>query len=571
MKQWKILYQDQKSKIKNQKFSSQEILKILLKNRGLKTKKEIDEFLNPQLEDVTLKSCNIDAAQVKKTVARIEKAIRNNESIVIFGDYDVDGICATAILWETLYRYTKTVYPYIPGRFEEGYGLSIKGIENIKNQISKIKDVSLLITVDNGIVAYEAARFAKDEDIDVIITDHHTVGEKLPDAYSIVHTAKLCGTGVAYLLSKEIKNNISQKQNSYRVQENEDTYLELVALATVADLVPLVGPNRTLLKFGLEKLLQTKRPGLRMLFQIAGVEKKQIGVYEIGHIIAPRLNAAGRLFSAMDALRLICTKSPARATELAQNLDATNRERQHVTTDMTSHAKLKLLTQETSRITFVHHTEYNEGVIGLVASRLVEEFYKPAFVVAVGEKISKGSARSINGVNIIEMIRSVDRHIIQAGGHPMAAGFTVETAKLALFRQALEEKANELVMDEYLNRVLVIDLELPFKNICYDLYDNLQCLAPFGMKNPEPVFLSREVIIEEVKPLGRDGKHLRLKLSQKCLDGSIISHPCIAFGIGERFQELTAGTVVDIAYAIDENTWNGKTTLQVKIKDIKRI
>src|SRR3989344_1782074 len=259
----------------------------------------------------------------------------NEAEIVIFGDYDVDGICGTAILWETLNSLHAKVMPYIPHRIEEGYGLSETGIKNLK---LKIKNCRLIITVDNGIVANKAVEFAKKEGIDVIITDHHVASNKLPKAFSIVHTTKVCGTGVAYLLAQEISNLKSQINSKFQ----KGSHLELVALATVADLVPLTGANRTFLKFGLEALTKTKRPGLLEIFEEARIDKNVIGVYEIGHIIAPRLNAMGRLESAMDSLRLLCTINKERARKLAETLGTTNRQRQELTIETVEHARIKV-------------------------------------------------------------------------------------------------------------------------------------------------------------------------------------------------------------------------------------
>ncbi|EKD65083.1 MAG: hypothetical protein ACD_50C00197G0010, partial [uncultured bacterium] len=347
MKKWKTLNT-------SQKLETEDVIKILLENRGLKTKKEIDEFLNPKLEQVNIKSIGIDKTELRKAIERIVKAIKNKEKIVVFGDYDADGICGTAILWETLHSMGADVMPYIPHRIEEGYGLSETGIKNLK---LKIKNCGLIITIDNGIVANKAVDFANKAGIDVIVTDHHVPSKKLPDALAIVHTTKLCGAGVAYLLSQEIKNG------------EEDNHLELVALATVADLVPLVGANRTLVKFGIEKLRQTKRIGLLELYKESGLRQSEIGVYEIGHIIAPRLNAMGRLEDGIESLRLLCTNNQEKARMLAYKLGSTNRQRQELTIQAVEHARLEVISKksEIKSLMFISHESYQQGVIGLVA------------------------------------------------------------------------------------------------------------------------------------------------------------------------------------------------------------
>ncbi len=546
MKKWEVQskLKTQNSKLKTttqiSKLQIEELINILLENRGIKMKKEVEDFLHPKLEDVTIKSVGIDGKQLKKALQRIHRAIEKQEEIVVFGDYDVDGICGVAILWETLFSLGAKVMPYIPHRIDEGYGLSIKGIENI------LPKPSLIITVDNGIVAGEAVDFATKLGIDVIITDHHVVSKKLPKAHAIVHTTKLCGTGVAYLLSRVIDD------------KRESDHLALVALATVADLVPLTGANRTLLMHGLPILHKTKRPGILAMCEEAGVEQNKIGTYEIGHVIAPRLNAAGRIEHAMDSLRLLCTKDTKRARVLAQNLGATNKERQGITLESAQHAVASI--KSIKKLLFIADESYQQGVIGLIAGRLVEEFYRPSIVVSIGETHSKASARSISGFNMIEFIRTASHLLVDAGGHPMAAGFTVETTKLMLLQKHLEEKAEEMIDESMLQRSLRIDCEIPMEIIDQSLYKELQALAPFGMKNPEPTFVSRGVVIEDMRLIGKDKKHVKFKF--KVIGG-------IGFGLAEKTAELHVGDKVDIVYTIDENEWNGNKTLQFKVRDIR--
>ena len=561
------------NRIKNQKskIKSEELIKILLANRGIKSKTEIDNFLNPKLSDVTCESVKIDGKQLKKTLQRIKKAIKNNEKIIIYGDYDVDGICGTAILWETLNSLKSDVMPYIPSRFDEGYGLSVVGISNIKNKISNIK---LIITVDNGIVANEAIDFTNKHGIDVIVTDHHVPpaggSKKLPDAFSIIHTTLLSGAGVAYLLAKEISNFKFQISNYSKILNTKykipDTHLELVALATVADLVPLLGANRTLLKFGLESLRKTRRPGLLELFRKAQVEPQKIGTYEVGHIIAPRLNAMGRLSSAMDSLRLVCTTSKKRADDLSDILTKTNLERQQLTVDIVNHAKNKVKEKELKNLIFIASESYQQGIIGLVAGRLVEEYYLPSIVISKGEKFSKASARSVKGFNIVEFLREASDLLVDVGGHPMAAGFTVETKNLELLEKKLFASALKLIKKKHLERVLRIDLELPKDLINLDTYYQIQKLTPFGMANPEPTFLTKNLIIESIRQVGNDGKHLKIELRIK---NSELRIGGIYFGAGDN-NKFSIGDKVDVVYTLDENIWNGNKRLQLKIRDLRK-
>lgn len=550
-KKWEVI-----GKLKNEsaKVKSDEIIEILLQNRGLKSVKEIDTFLHPKLTDITIENVHIDKKQLQKALARVQQAIAQKHKIIIYGDYDVDGITGTAILWESLHAIGADVSPYIPHRIDEGYGLSLKGIENI---LTQFPDTKLIITVDNGIVANDAVDFANSKDLEVIITDHHTIGEELPHAYAIVHTTQVCGAAVGFLFARELVQDKMPKD-----------LLSLVALATVADLVPLTGANRTLLTFGLEFLKKTRRPGLLALFEEAKIEAGKIDVYTIGHVIAPRLNAMGRLESAMDSLRLLCTTNRSRAKELADMLGVTNKERQVLTSSTVEHAKLQVINQKSkvkSKILFIHHESYEEGVIGLVAGKLVETFYLPAIVLSKKEKYSKASARSIAGFNIIEAIRKASDLLVNAGGHPMAAGFTVETEKIELLKATLEQIADGVIDETMLQRILRIDVVIPLEAVGRSLFDSMQQLAPFGMANPEPVFTSK-VMVREVRQIGMDGKHLKMSVAPV---GAPMTFDAIAFGMGDAIAGLRRGSTIRIAYSINENTWNGRTSLQLVVKDIQ--
>jgi single-stranded-DNA-specific exonuclease len=546
MKKWQI---ESKSK-------SGDLVNILLKNRGIESKEDIEKFLHPQLSEVTTQAVKIDDQGLKKALVRIKKAIENKEKIIVFGDYDVDGICGTAILWETLNAMGANVLPYIPSRFEEGYGLSEKGIENL---LTKDGGCSLIITVDNGIVANDAVDFANKNKIDVIITDHHVPTTKLPNALAIVHTTLLCGTSVAYLLSQEI----SKTQNAnYKIL---DTHLELVVLATIADLVPLTGANRILVYYGLQQLRQTKRVGLLALFNKSGIIKEEIGTYEIGHVIAPRLNAMGRLASAMDSLRLICTSDKKRAEDFAQLLNETNLERQQFTKDALNHAKNIIQKDGLKSLIFIADESYQQGIVGLVAGRMVEEFYLPSIIISKGKTHSKASARSIKGFNIVEFLRSASDLLVDIGGHPMAAGFTIETDKIELLEKRLYESAQKLLTKETLERILRIDCELDASLINQETYSLIQSLAPFGMANPEPTFLTKDFIIADIRSVGKEGKHLKMRFRTK--DSGVMING-IAFGIGEG-SKLKIGDKVDVVYTLSNNSWGNRQNIELKIKDIK--
>ena len=544
MKKWNVL-----SSIKQ--LTEEKLLTILLENRKITTKVQKERFLTPKLSDVTIESVKIDKQELKKSVERINKAIKEKKQIIVFGDYDVDGICGSAILWETLNDLGANVLPYIPSRFEEGYGLSIKSIDNL---LKEQKEIDLIITVDNGIVANDAVDYATSKGIDVIITDHHVSSDIKPKAFSIVHTTLLCGTGVAYLLSKSFK------------KKDYDNHLELVVLATIADLVPLTNANRVLAHFGLEALRKTKRVGLLALFSSAGIDREEVDIYEIGHVIAPRLNAMGRLESAMDSLRLICTTSSKRASTLAKALSDTNLERQKFTVKALMHAKDKAKGKLVNNLLFIVDESYQQGVIGLVAGRLVEEFYLPSIVISKGKTYSKASVRSVKGFNIIEFLRQASDLLVDVGGHPMAAGFTVETKKLDQLEEKLYKLSAKLLKKDHLERILNIDLEIPSSFISFKTYELISKLKPFGMANPEPTFVTKGLKVEGLKVIGKDGKHLKLNLKP---NDSSFWIDAIAFGMGE-LNQIKIGDEIKVAYTLDLNEWNGNKKLQLKIKDIKK-
>ncbi len=540
-REWIIL-----SDLKKIPVQKEDIIKILLDNRGLKNQKEIKEFLNP-LDPylLTAKDLDINSQEVKKAITRIREAISKKEKIIIWGDYDTDGVCATAILWEVLSQAGADVLPFIPKR-DEGYGLREEKIEQFKNE-----GISLIITVDQGIVAYDQAKYAQEQGLDLIITDHHLPGKKKLQVKALVHTIKLAGSGVAWFLAKQFGR----------------PGLELVTIGTVSDVMPLTGLNRAIAKYGLKALQETKNPGLLALYQTAGLEKEKIGPYEIGFIIAPRLNAAGRMEDPMNALRLVLTRNEKRAQTLAALLDRHNRQRQLLTEEMTKHARQLWLTEgDKSKLIFAAHTSYEEGIVGLVAGRLMEEFYRPAIVVAQGKDYSRASARSINGFNIVEALRSCQDILGSHGGHAMAAGFTIETTKIAELRARLEKLAEKGIDEEKLSPVVKVDLELDCSFWNLDFWEELAALAPFGFGNPEPVFLSRNIEVVDARLVGANSQHLKLRVTCHKLQ---ITFDAIGFNFGPFLASLGPGKTIDLVYNLQKNEWNGNKSIQLRIKDLK--
>lgn len=523
-----------------------EIIKILLENRGLKTKKQQQEFLNPKDPyKLTTKEVGVSPVQITKAVKRIKKAIKKKEKVIVYGDYDTDGVCATAIIWEVLHGLGANVMPFIPTR-EEGYGMKVERIEEFAKD-----EVTLVITVDQGIIANQQVEHAKKLGIDVVITDHHPPGEKNPKALAIVHTTKLSGAGVSWFLAKKFSK----------------PGLDLATIGTVSDVMPLLGANRAIVYYGVSQVRKTKRPGLKELYRAAGVIPENIGTYEVGFIIGPRLNAAGRMDDPMESLRLVCTKDRKRAQDLAQLLDKKNRQRQQLMNQTTLHARELWLKEDgKSALIFVNHESYQKGIVGLVAGRLMEEFYRPAIIIARGEKFSRASARSIEEFNIIEAIRACADILGPHGGHPRAAGFTVETAKIEILKKRLIQIAGEKLDKEKLVPVLKIDTEINFRDLSFNLYQQIQKLAPLGEGNPQPVFASRQVEVVDAQVVGGDGQHLKLRLTSHV---SRLTFDAIAFGMASLYSQLSPEKPIDIAYNLQINEWNGQRRLVLRIKDIR--
>src|SRR5258708_7694204 len=409
MKTWKIL---------PQKYS--DLRKQLLFNRGLSNKRQIDEFLNPKLENF---ASDLKLEQIDKAQKRINLAIEKQELVVVYGDYDVDGIAACAILYKSLTSLGAKVLPYIPHREKEGYGLSEIGLD-----FARDSGASLIITVDNGIVALKQAEYAKKIGLDLIITDHHLPLEKKPDAFAIVHSTQMCGAAVGWCLIKGLINNSLVKE-----------LLQFVGIATVTDLIPLTGVSRAFVVEGLEQLNKTSNLGLLALLNECSLVPGEIGTYEIGHIIGPRLNAIGRLEHAIDALRLLCTKDEVKARKLAKAICEVNTTRQQLTVEAIDQARLLIEPNSKKKIHVLYSPNWSPGIIGLVAGRICEEYSRPTIAISVGKSFSKGSARSVNGINIVEVIRECSDILVDVGGHKGAAGFSIANENIEKFKLKMEQ------------------------------------------------------------------------------------------------------------------------------------
>jgi len=546
-----------------------EIIINLLRNRGLRTKTQIQEFLKPPKPDtIPIQAVGINQQELSKAIARIKKAITANEAIVVYGDYDADGICATAILWEALFAAGANVLPFIPHRETHGYGLSIKGIDTIiKNpSLNTLRSTpTLIITVDNGIVAHKGVDYAHRKGIDVVICDHHEKAKRRPKALAIVHTTLLAGSGVGWMFAREIVRKLTPKLR-------HRSSLDLAAIGTVADMVPLLGPNRTIVKTGIAELRRTQRIGILALLKEAGLHPEEIDTYRLNFLIAPRLNAMGRLEHATDALRLLCTGNQERAERLAEKIGTINKKRQQLLEETLVQARTVYDQGKPSakdRVIIIDHQDFHEGIIGLIAGKMVEEFYKPTIVLSRGRRLSKASARSIPGFNIIKRIRELEDLLVDVGGHPMAAGFTIETRHIHTFRQRMYNIAVKHIHEKLLEKSIKIDCELVFSDITDKLYQRIQEFEPFGMANPIPVFATKAALVQSMRRVGTTGQHLKLVIGTEEPAFTNPTLQAIGFGMGDRAEDITAGTKLDIAYSLELNVWSGRSNIELKLKDMK--
>lgn len=540
--------------------TSDDIIKMLLQNRGIIGKKEKENFIHPPHPlSLTPKDVGIDPEKFREAVTRIRRAVKDHESIVVYSDYDADGITSGAILWEALFHLGARVMPYVPGRIEEGYGLSEKGILAVKETF----EATLIITVDHGINAKNEVEFAKKEGIDVVVTDHHTVGKKVPSCPTI-HTTSLCGAGVSWMLASHLLGKEFERKS--------EELLSLAAIGTIADMVQLTHANRAIVFHGIEEIRKTKRLGLLALIKNAGIEKDTISSYQISHMLVPRINAMGRITHALDALRLLCTTNEKRAEELASHVGLTNQERQQLTIDTVSHADEIVQTVYgktiVEKLILISHESYNQGIIGLVAGKLMERYVRPAVVIAKGDIISKASCRSIPGFNIVEAVRKCEELVIDVGGHPMAAGFTVETKNIGKLMKKLTGIANDSITDDMLVQRLSIDMALPLSLVSEKLWNALRVLEPFGFGNREPIFASLGVIVDDVRSVGAEKRHAKLRVHDETKQG--VNYDAIFFNGFSKCKDFTRGDSIDVAYTIDMNEWNDQRKVQLKIRDIEK-
>ncbi len=547
------------------------VLRQILFNRGYATDTEARAYLNAKPNIVY---DPILMTGMRTAVDRIQFAIKNNEPIAIYGDYDVDGVTATALLVEALNYLNANVRGYIPNRFEEGYGLNNNALDELKAD-----GVKLVITVDCGIRSPNEALHAQTIGLDLIISDHHHPdGENLPPAFAVINPKQhgdvypdkdLAGVGIAYKIAEALLVNGQQTedngQSSVVNSQVLNNLLDLVALGTVADLAPLVGENRVLVRKGLRQMRQTTRQGLFSLAAVSEVVLGKVNAGHIGFMLGPRLNAAGRLKEALAAFELLTTKEVFRAGELAQQLDMQNRERQRITRDMQKKAEEIAMSDDPEAfLLFAADEDFNSGVVGLAASRLTDSYYRPAIVAAKGPEETRGSCRSIPEFHITDALDQCADLLVRHGGHAAAAGFTVKNENLPALVERLKVIAKDKLSHEDLRPTVTADAEVSLVDIRPDLYEKcLRFLEPTGYGNREASFVARGVKVKSSRTVGTDAKHLKLSLE----DESKFSHEAIGFKLGHWHNNLPPR--VDILFTYETNEYNGRVSYQLNLKDLR--
>jgi single-stranded-DNA-specific exonuclease len=537
------------------------ILKQIVFNRGLATDAEARAFLKAEPNG---DANPFQLIGMQQTVDRICYALQHNEPIAIYGDYDVDGVTATALLVQALEALGANVRGYIPNRFDEGYGLNKDALDTLKAD-----GVKLVITVDCGIRSPDEALHAQSIGLDLIISDHHHPdGTNLPPALAVINPKQhgdpypdkdLAGVGIAYKIAEALLT-VQQPINGFHTND----LLDLVALGTVADLAPLVGENRVLVRRGLRQIRETKRQGLFSLAGVADLKIDKCTAGNIGFMLGPRLNASGRLESALASFELLTTKDFMRAGQLAMQLDTQNRQRQTITRTMQEQAEAIAMKDDPEAfLLFAAHEDFNPGVVGLAASRLTEVHYRPSIVAAKGPEETRGSCRSIPEFHITDALDRCKDLLVRHGGHAAAAGFTVKNQNLPELVSRLKEIAREQLGSKDLRQTLTADLEVPLSELNFDVLKHLLFLEPTGYGNPEAVFISRNIKVRLARTVGAEGKHLKLTLE----DERGVSVDAIGFRLGHLKESLPP--YIDVLYRFEANEFNGRRTLQLNLKDLK--
>ena len=500
---------------------------------------------------------------IDKAVERVTLAIKNKDKIIIHGDFDADGICATSIIFDYLYFHAKAnVVPYIPSRIDEGYGISESSLLSIKEKYSKNGEKLLIISVDCGIKDYELIDNKWHKEFDFIITDHHEMGEGISKkAIAIVHPKldkypekNISGSAVSWKLVSAINEKL--KLTDVR------TYLDLVAISTICDVMPLTGENRYFVREGLEVLNSTTNIGLNELIKISQIRDTFIDTYHIGFVLGPRINAAGRMGEPLDAVKLLCTKSTTNAEILASKLDSLNRSRQEITERLLKEADIQAKAQKSDKIIIIEGKDWEEGIIGLVAGKVTEEYERPCIVLSIRDGKVKGSSRSTSKLDITKTLSLFSKHLEKFGGHFQAAGLSLKEENLTKFVDDIKNYVNSL--DFSIEKDLNIDFEVDLKEIKLDTVKQISTLKPFGNANPEPVFSSNSLKVSGMNYVGVEKNHLKINLSDEKKE----TISAIMFNVKDGIRKIKVGDKVDIAYTLSSKPFNGMDQIDIKLKDI---
>ena len=561
---WSLLNPNQNTVSSVKKaFRTSEVIARVLANRNILNPNLARPFFTPNLDMLHNPYLMQD---MDKAVERVLKNIKSGKPIMVFGDYDVDGTTGAAALYLAFQKFGADVTYYIPDREKEGYGLSYHGIE-----IAKDNGIDLIITCDCGINAFEQVDFANEQNIDIIITDHHTTDTELPKAHAILNPKRedcdypfkgLCGGGVAFKLITAIGNKLNMPLTDY------EEIIPLITLGIAADVVPIKDENRVLVHHGLNILKNLEKPGLKTLLELAGL-KGHISVGQLVFSIAPRINAAGRLGDANRAVELLVTDDQDKARLLAKELDNENKRRQMIQQAVVDEALLKVNAEadlKNENALVLANAGWHPGVVGIVASKIKEEFNRPTIIIALENGSGKGSTRSVAGFDLYEALTACKTHLDGYGGHPMAAGLTLSNQKLEDFKKAFIDFANERLTKENLQATLTLDSEMALQDITPRFMEFLDKLSPYGPGNMRPKFAIRNVEIAGVpKVIGKTGEHIRFKIKQ-----GLKSYPAVGFGLSNKYEMLITGQPVDIACVVETNEWQGNTSIQMNVRDIKR-
>lgn len=532
-------------------YTAKKIQELIAINRGINSD-EINYFLSPPSPlKFTPKDFGVSSIHLTRAVKRIKKAISRNEKILIYGDYDVDGITSTAILWRTLKSLSADVTPFIPDRQDDGYGVRFSSYDKFQKQNNCNYD--LLITVDNGIVANSEIKKITDLGTDIVIVDHHVSDKVLPQALAIIHSVDTSGAGLAWLLAFQLST---------------DADLGLAALGVVGDCLPLVGINRSIVVHGLLSLRLNPNSGVKKLTELSGKKISELSAFDLGYVIGPRINAAGRLSNPTDALRLLCSDSESLVSRYASILDGFNQDRQQMQKEGIGNA-LDLVDLKDDKLIFSADKSYHPGIIGLIAGRLSEKYYLPSIAISIGDEVSKGSCRSIKELNIISALRECSDMLLELGGHEAAAGFSIKTKDISEFQKKITGIINDKLSSVSLSPSLEVDAQMKLSAATSKNYFALKKLEPFGIGNQEPVFLFKNLKVISKRLVGQNGDHLKLKLDDpETKNIENVGTDAIAFRQGSIDGKIKTGCPVNIVASLDLNTWNGLSYPQLIVKEI---